>query len=175
MGAAVFGGVYLGSLPSGSKLPHRFGFNTIADNLQLGIACSSGDQTIDACLLVNDSGGEVSNCTLAATTKSSTRVPSGKAGDGFSTDNRTKDGAQHDQSLPFDGHPAGFRRAGTSSRIRLASCRPTVLPRSPTSTASCGPTGRPTTAEPTSTGPAVTEPATSRQAAGRTNPCTLLQ
>ncbi len=91
VGAAVFAGVYLGS-SSDTTLPHRFWFNTIADNLQLGIACTNKDQTIDASLLVNDSGGEVANCTLAGTTKSSTLVPSGKAGKGFSTDNRTKDG-----------------------------------------------------------------------------------
>jgi hypothetical protein len=91
MGAAAFGGVYLGSATD-STLPHRFWFNTIADNLQLGIACTNREQTIDASLLVNDSSGEVSNCTLAGTTKSSTLVPSGKAGKSFSTDNRTKDG-----------------------------------------------------------------------------------
>lgn len=85
VGAVVFGGAYLGS-STDTTLPHRFWFNTVADNLQFGLACGSKQQTIDGCLLSNDQGGEVVNCTLAATTKSPNRSPSGAAGSGFSTD-----------------------------------------------------------------------------------------
>jgi hypothetical protein len=84
MGAAVFGGAYLGS--PGTGLSHRFWFNTIADNDQFGVACTTKTQTLDGCLLSGDAGGEVVNCTLAATTKSPNRSPSGVAGSGFLSD-----------------------------------------------------------------------------------------
>jgi hypothetical protein len=86
VGAAVFGGVYLGKPTAGSTLPHRFWFNTIADNQQFGIACATTTQTLDGCLLAGDTNGEVVNCTLAATTKSPNYAPSGKQAVGFTTD-----------------------------------------------------------------------------------------
>jgi hypothetical protein len=84
MGAAVFGGVYLGK-PT-TPLPHRFWFNTIADNQQFGIACTTTTQTLDGCLLAGDTNGEVVNCTLSPTTKSPNYAPSGKQAVGFTTD-----------------------------------------------------------------------------------------
>jgi len=86
VGAAVFGGVYLGSVGT-TGLPHRFWFNTIADNQQLGIACTSKSQSLDGCLLTQGNiGGQVVNCTLEATTKSPSTSPTGTPALGFSTD-----------------------------------------------------------------------------------------
>ena len=86
VGAAVFGGVYLGSVGT-TGLSHRFWFNTIADNQQIGIACTSKSQSLDGCLLTTGNiGGQVVNCTLAATTKSPSTGPTGTSGIGFSTD-----------------------------------------------------------------------------------------
>jgi hypothetical protein len=84
-GAALFGGVYLGN-PSSTSAIHRFWFNTVADNEQLGVTCSVKGQNLDACLLA-DTSGEVVNCTLTKWTKSSTTSPTGVAGAGFTTDN----------------------------------------------------------------------------------------
>jgi hypothetical protein len=83
-GAALFGGVYLGS-PSSTSALHRFWFNTVADNEQLGVTCSVKGQNLDACLLA-DTSGEVVNCTLTKWTKASTTSPTGVAGSGFTTD-----------------------------------------------------------------------------------------
>jgi hypothetical protein len=84
MGAAVFGGAYLGN--PGTGMSHRFWFNTVADNQAIGMACTNKTQTLDGCLLSGDSGGEVANCTLSATTKSPNRSPTGVPGTGFLTD-----------------------------------------------------------------------------------------
>jgi len=83
-GAALFGGAYLGN-PSSTSAIHRFWFNTVADNDQLGVTCSVKGQNLDACLLA-DTSGEVVNCTLTKWTKSSTTSPTGVAGTGFTTD-----------------------------------------------------------------------------------------
>lgn len=85
---AVFGGVYLG-FSSDATLPHRFWFNTVADNTQIGLACTSSKQTIDDCLLAGDQGGEAANCTLSATTDSPTSAPSGVQAPGFTSDSRS--------------------------------------------------------------------------------------
>ena len=84
VGAALFGGVYLGN-PSSTSAVHRFWFNTVADNDQLGVTCSVKGQNLDACLLA-DTSGEVVNCTLTKWTKSATTSPTGVAGTGFTTD-----------------------------------------------------------------------------------------
>ena len=84
VGAALFGGVYLGS-PSSTSALHRFWFNTVADNDQLGVTCAVKGQNLDACLLA-DTSGEVVNCTLTKWTKASTTSPAGVAGIGFTTD-----------------------------------------------------------------------------------------
>lgn len=82
--ASVFGGVFLGT--AGAGLPSRFWFNTIADNQQFGAVCTNSTQALNACLLWNDAGGEVANCTVASTTKSPNRAPSGIGGVGFVSD-----------------------------------------------------------------------------------------
>jgi hypothetical protein len=121
VGASVFGGAYLGS-STDATLPHRFWFNTVADNQQFGLACASRQQTIDGCLLSGDAGGEVVNCTLAATTKSPNRSPSGVAGSGFSTDN----------SSPLFSTAKPYHLTGTTSRFTSSPCKdfitdPTIL------------------------------------------------
>jgi hypothetical protein len=115
VGAAVFGGAYLGS-STDATLPHRFWFNTIADNLQFGLACASKQQTIDGCLLSGDTGGEVVNCTLAATTKSPNRSPSGTAGIGFSTDNSPPLFSTASNAKPY-------HLTGTASRSTSSPCK----------------------------------------------------
>jgi hypothetical protein len=115
VGAAVFGGAYLGS-STDTTLPHRFWFNTIADNLQFGLACASKQQTIDGCLLSGDTGGEVVNCTLAATTKSPNRSPSGTAGTGFSTDNSPPLFSAASTAKPY-------HLTGTASRSTSSPCK----------------------------------------------------
>jgi hypothetical protein len=82
--ASVFGGVFLGT--AGAGLPSRFWFNTIADNQQFGAVCTSSTQVLNAVLLWDDAGGEVANCTVASTTKSPNRAPSGIGGVGFVSD-----------------------------------------------------------------------------------------
>ena len=121
VGAAVFGGAYLGS-STATTLPHRFWFNTVADNQQFGVACTSKTQALDGCLLSGDAGGEVVNCTLAATTKSPNRSPSGTAGTGFSTDN----------SSPLFSTVKSYHLTATTSKSTTSPCKdfitdPTVL------------------------------------------------
>jgi hypothetical protein len=94
--ASVFGGVFLGA--AGLGLPSRFWFNTIADNQLLGAACTNGTQVLNACLLWNDIDGEAANCTLAATTKSPTRGPTGIGAVGFNIDNTNPN---FDTSKPY--------------------------------------------------------------------------
>jgi hypothetical protein len=112
VGAAVFGGAYLGS-STDTTLPHRFWFNTVADNLQFGLACTSKQQTIDGSLLSGDLGGEVVNCTLSATTKSPNRSPSGAAGSGFSTDS----------SPPLFNTKKPYHLTGTASPSTSSPCK----------------------------------------------------
>jgi hypothetical protein len=119
VGAVVFGGAYLGS-STDATMPHRFWFNTVAENQQFGVACASKTQALDGCLLSGDSGGEVVNCTLAATTKSPSLSPSGAAGVGFSTDS----------SAPIFG--SQYRLTATTSKSTTSPCKdfitdPTVL------------------------------------------------
>ena len=113
-GAAVFGGAFLGT-STDATLPHRFWFNTIAANNQIGIACSSRQQIIDGSLLSNDIGGEVANCTLAATTLSSTLSPTGHAGTGFSPSN--------DANTPLFSTTSPYHLTATASRSTSSPCK----------------------------------------------------
>jgi len=73
VGAAVFGGVYLGV--AGVSLPHRFWFNTIAENGQFAIGCASSTQQLSGMLFYNNAGGDVSNCTLEVGSWTQTSAP----------------------------------------------------------------------------------------------------
>lgn len=79
----AFGGVSLGSV--GTGLPSRFWFNTIADNYQFGIACTTGTQQLSAILFYNNAGGDVENCTVLAGSWAQTISPKLIAGPGFAT------------------------------------------------------------------------------------------
>lgn len=64
----AFGGVSLGS--KGTGLPGTFWFNTVVDNQQLGVVCTSNTQSLDGVLLSGNIGGDQFHCTMPATSKS---------------------------------------------------------------------------------------------------------
>ena len=64
----AFGGVSLGS--KGTGLPGTFWFNTVVDNQQLGVVCTSTSQSIDGVLLSGNIGGDQFHCSMPATSKS---------------------------------------------------------------------------------------------------------
>jgi hypothetical protein len=64
----AFGGVSLGT--KGTGLPGTFWFNTVVDNQQLGVVCTSNSQSLDGVLLSGNIGGDQFHCSMPATSKS---------------------------------------------------------------------------------------------------------
>jgi hypothetical protein len=57
-----FGGVSLGT--AGAGLPNRFWFNTIVNNLQIGVSCTLNSQPLNAVLITGNVGDSVTQCTV---------------------------------------------------------------------------------------------------------------
>lgn len=57
-----FGGVALGK--AGTGMPHRFWFNTIVNNAQIGVSCTDSTQPLIGVLIYTNTGDNVSQCSI---------------------------------------------------------------------------------------------------------------
>jgi len=69
VGAASFGGVYVGTPPMGKVA--RFNFNTVVNNKDKGMACEPSSPSMGGLLLYGNATGESVNCAIDAMTSQS--------------------------------------------------------------------------------------------------------